>query len=50
MLRIHLFSIVTIKTPLVLNREDTNKCTLYYYVPGQLSLAIKRQQFNPLIE
>ena len=27
MLRIHLFSIFTIKTPQALNREDTDKCT-----------------------
>ena len=27
MLRIHLFSIFTIKTPRALNREDTDKCT-----------------------
>jgi len=28
MLKIHLFSIFTIKTPWALNREDTDKCTL----------------------
>ena len=27
MLRIHLFSIFTIKTPRALNHEDTDKCT-----------------------